>query len=226
MNSRIIPYRISSSSASGRITEGKKQSVGPLLKQGKYGRIDSLHALVDGRLNTSVWNKLYRRAVWNHIRFPEGHNYEDMDTFFRILDICDTVYMTDQHLYYHRSRAGSITQTITKDNILDRNLACAHLDAFVQEHTPGIFTKDQLRRIRQSRINSMMIQYVKIHMDTEFAEELKRQVYTVIKGIGIKNCSFRTKAAYFMFRFCPWLLKVSWSIYHPVKMLMWKVTGK
>jgi len=107
----------------GRLQDKKGQPTSRLLKQGKYGRTESLRAFVDRRLNTAVWNKLYRKELWKDIRFPDGHNYEDIDTLPRILERCDTVYVTDQRLYYRRKRPGSITQTTTKKNIRDRNLA-------------------------------------------------------------------------------------------------------
>lgn len=209
----------------GRILEEKKRKAfGPRMKQGKYGRIESLRALVDGRLNTSVWNKLYRKEIWNDIRFPDGHNYEDMDTLFRIINICDTVYVTDQDLYYHRMRKGSITQTISKKNIDDKNLAYAHLDAFVLEHIPEIFSQDQVKKTRQSCINTMMVQYVKNSVDPEFARELKRQI--IDTGKKAEDYGLRTRVAFLLFRISPWLLKVSYSIYYPMRLLVLKVTGK
>lgn len=212
---------------SGRITEGKKtQLSGPPLKQGGYGRIDSLRALVDGRLNMSVWNKLYRKDLWNDIRFPDGHNYEDIDTMYRVLDICDAVYMTDQSLYYHRRRPRSITQTATMKNINDRNLAFAHLDTFMLKHIPGIFNEDQLKKVRQTRITYLLAQYATTAADAEIAGELKQQIFAAEKEIGIKNCGIRTKAAFLLFRISPLLLRVSYLVYHPVRMLVWKVTGR
>ena len=208
----------------GKTQKKKRQSYGPRLKQGKYGRIDSLRALVDGRLNAAVWNKLYRKEIWNNIRFPEGHNYEGTDTSFRILDICDTVYVTDKQLYYYRKRPGSITQTITKENINDWNLANDHLDAFVREHTPEIFNPEQLRKTRDSRIIRMIVQYVRGPIDTEYAAELKRQIIAAGKEAG--NCGFRTRVVFWIFRISPWFLRASYSIYNPLRLLVLKVTGK
>ena len=62
------------------------QPVYSCIEQGLYGRKDALCALVEGRLIHSVWNKLYRSELWNNIRFPIGHVYEDKDTMYKILD--------------------------------------------------------------------------------------------------------------------------------------------
>lgn len=86
-----------------------KRTSEPRAKKGKYKREEALHCLIDGKINCNVWNKLYKSKLWNTIRFPEGHNYEDIDTTYKILDIAKNVSLIDNILCFHRKRPGSIT---------------------------------------------------------------------------------------------------------------------
>ena len=43
----------------------------PPIEEGVYDRYCVLRSLIDDKINQSVWNKLYSRNLWNHIRFPD-----------------------------------------------------------------------------------------------------------------------------------------------------------
>ncbi len=53
-------------------------------------------------------NKIYRRHVFNEIRFPEGRLFEDQGTTYRIFDLVGKIYVSDIPLYHYISRTGSI----------------------------------------------------------------------------------------------------------------------
>ena len=42
-------------------------------RPGTYNRKEALCALVTGKINGEVWNKLYKREIWGNTRFPEGY---------------------------------------------------------------------------------------------------------------------------------------------------------
>ena len=185
-------------------------------REGFYNREEALRALLDGKINVSVWNKLYRKELWNHIRFPDGHNYEDIDTIYRVFDLCNQLFYLDQPLFLHRKRPGSITQTASRKNTEDRNLSYTHLEAFVNTHIPGIFTEQHLWKARQLRLNGMIVSYINGYMD---AAEIKA-IYSGLKG---HECSIKFKVAFQLIRICPRLLKIIYPVYRSSKMLMRKV---
>ena len=58
--------------------------------------------------NNSACNKIFKRDLFNHIRFPLGRWYEDLATIPIILkQACKVVYV-DQVFYYYFQREGSI----------------------------------------------------------------------------------------------------------------------
>lgn len=56
-----------------------------------------------------ICNKLYKRGLFNNIRFPEGRAHEDEFTVYRLYAAADKVSLTGDELYYYRIREDSIT---------------------------------------------------------------------------------------------------------------------
>lgn len=206
--------------------KNRRQITEPRLQQGMHGREDALRALVDGKLNTSVWNKLYKRELWDNIRFPEGHNYEDTDTMYRVLDFCSSVYMEEEPLYLHRKHSGSITHSASWKNIKDMKLAWSHRDEYIQKNTPGIFREDQIDKCRRAWLNTLIVYFIKNSSDSQIKEKLKEEILAAEKAVGIKTCGIRTRMAYRMVCFCPWLLRLAYSLYLPARLQVLRVTGK
>ena len=59
----------------------------------------------------SVWNKLYKRALFLKMRFPEGKQYEDAFLVHHIYGMCDRIVFTEELLYNYRLRSDSIMRT-------------------------------------------------------------------------------------------------------------------
>lgn len=191
----------------------------PRMKEDVYSRKEALLALVNGKINVSVWNKLYRRGLWREIRFPDGHNYEDIHTTYRIFDCCERVKVLDQVLYLHRRRPGSITQVWTKKNIEDRKLAHDDLLAFVKTHTPEVFDEMDVRRIKGSWLRVMLVSYARGQM--ELAD-----VKAACERVKAGELGFRAMVGYRIIQLCPGLLKILYPVYRPFRELARKILGR
>lgn len=74
-----------------------------------------------GKLKSSfAWNKIYRRELFDDVRFPEGYTYEDIPVAYRIFYKSAKLWYIDDILYHYRTRDGSITSTKTHKNENDR----------------------------------------------------------------------------------------------------------
>lgn len=61
-------------------------------------------------VGTVVWNKLYRKVLFEEIRYPEGHLAEDISVMHRLINNANRVVFLDKGLYNYRLlREGSIT---------------------------------------------------------------------------------------------------------------------
>lgn len=68
---------------------------------------------------TVAWNKLYRRAVFEGVRYPVGRNNEDYAVIYRLLYAARRVAAIDTELYYYLQRATGI---MGQDNHLGRSV--------------------------------------------------------------------------------------------------------
>lgn len=56
-----------------------------------------------------AWNKLYRKSIWDNLRYPKGKIHEDEFVIHHILDQVSQVVLNEGSYYYYRQREGSIT---------------------------------------------------------------------------------------------------------------------
>jgi len=85
----------------------------------KQSVINNLHYPCYLGINNYLWNKLFRRSLFDGVVFPEGCNYEDVGVFFRLIHFADKIYYSDSILYTHIRREGSIVRTNSLKNRLD-----------------------------------------------------------------------------------------------------------
>ena len=199
----------------------------PPIGPGLYDRLAALRALADGTINVGVWNKLYRRRLWTDLRFPEGHVYEDIDVACRVVEGCDAVCVMDQPLYLHRKRPGSITDTVSSDNLRDWELAYAHYARFIEENTPGIFTPEQCLRVQSRMLGGMIGQYARCfgRADIDNAA-LRERTMALGSRIGAGSLNWRMRIAWGMLRNCPWLLRTVYPVYQPIRQLVYRIFGR
>lgn len=63
-------------------------------------------------INGFVWNKIYKIELFENIRFPEGQIFEDVYTFYDIIQLVDNFYCSDFGYIKYRIRENSITTSI------------------------------------------------------------------------------------------------------------------
>lgn len=70
-------------------------------------------------IRVSVWDKLYRRELFEGIRFPEGYNFEDVRTTWKLLEKARSVDLIPEPLYHYVQRRGSLCHSGSAKNQLD-----------------------------------------------------------------------------------------------------------
>jgi glycosyltransferase involved in cell wall biosynthesis len=75
------------------------------------GRFDNREGMKNLLLNkgtsSNVWARMYKRKIFDSVRFPEGHAYEDADVSYRCFIEADNVFFLEESLYYWCRRENS-----------------------------------------------------------------------------------------------------------------------
>lgn len=83
---------------------------------------------------TIAWNKLYKRSLWENVRYPYGKLHEDEFIIHHILDQTNLFHVANASLYYYRERAGSITNGRRNlNNVIDTMEALSLRGKYYQE---------------------------------------------------------------------------------------------
>jgi len=93
-----------------------------------YIGIDSLEAFYKGKICHVVWNKIYKKKLFDIVTFPEGRNIEDISIMHLLIEQATVVVsMSDKKLHY-RQRADSIKHIYSASNLID------YADAFLDRY--------------------------------------------------------------------------------------------
>ncbi|MDD3139690.1 MAG: glycosyltransferase [Lachnospiraceae bacterium] len=82
---------------------------------------------IDNCLMTVAWNKIYRREIFQILRYPD-RLHEDEFLIHRIIDQVKTVTLVAEALYHYRERNDAITGNAQKYNKRHLDLLLAHED--------------------------------------------------------------------------------------------------
>lgn len=94
----------------------------------------------------SACNKIYKKILFQNIRYPEGKLYEDARTTYRIAEKVNTLMVTPEPLYFYRQRETGIMGTFQKENYLDRVHVWTEIYEFEKDKFPEAELKNILYR--------------------------------------------------------------------------------
>ena len=89
--------------------------------QAVISKEESLRLLIQDNnpIENYVWNKIYKRCLFDKEKFPVGRLYEDVATMYKIFIKCNTIVLISDKLYYYRLRTGSIVHKVSMKSIED-----------------------------------------------------------------------------------------------------------
>ena len=170
-----------------------------------YKQKDALRALLSGKIDWYAWNKVYRRACFDTIRYPEGQVYEDIVTTYEILEKSQKVAVLEEPLVMYRRRVESITEEYALNSAKDRIHSYANIEEKVQANTPEIFGEQHIQWIFRIRMNVLLETYARCG---KVAKRYKSDILELGEKLNIQECDHRTRGLYSIFRLSPWLFKV------------------
>lgn len=100
----------------------------------------------NSRLVPAPWAKLYRRELFDELRFTPGITYEDLDIFYKVAFEAGKVAVTDATVYLYRDNPSSITNTFGPSRF-DVLAVTERLEAYMSDHCPALLPAARDRRL-------------------------------------------------------------------------------
>lgn len=116
----------------------------------EYNRIEILkEILLDKNIQSYAWNKLYKKELFDEIKYPIGKKYEDIGTTFYLLEKCNKVVVTGKLEYYYINRQDSIVNNVTESTITDYIELIMQRYDYIEKNIKELssYNKDYLKRI-------------------------------------------------------------------------------
>ena len=100
----IVIFQFAAADIDGRPVPSRRKKIQPAA----IGRTRALCMLAEEKLQDYAWDKLYRRELFDTIRYPDGERWEDQATTYRLIDKASRLIILPDILYYYRMRPGSL----------------------------------------------------------------------------------------------------------------------
>lgn len=98
-----------------------------------------LSITLDDVIHGFVWNKFYRRNLFDEIRFPVGRTFEDQGVNYLLYHFARNIYISDEALYHYCRRDNSISKHYyTPRSIKDRFELWNNRLRFIQKNYPDL----------------------------------------------------------------------------------------
>lgn len=123
-----------------------------------YNNEEAIQELLkEDKITSHLWNKLYKKELWENIYFPEGKTLEDIAVMYKVFERSKKVVYIDNKLYYYRQRGNSILGNINEKLMKD------YIE-FVQVRYENLKEKYPMleKEIAYNRINTLL----RIHLIT------------------------------------------------------------
>lgn len=104
-----------------------------------FNRKEAIEQLLeDEKIQNYVWNKLYKKEIFENIRFPVGRNYEDITVQIQLFEKINTMVLKEVPKYYYRIRKDSITKNKTIKTCTDYMNAITERYLYVNNNIPEV----------------------------------------------------------------------------------------
>jgi glycosyltransferase involved in cell wall biosynthesis len=79
----------------------------------EINKFDLLNDMYTSKATSAVvvWNKLFKKHLFNNIRYPKNHIIDDEAIIYKLIFFSSKVYYTSEKLYYYTYNPSSITKT-------------------------------------------------------------------------------------------------------------------
>lgn len=160
-----------------------------IIKIKEFNAIEALeNTLLQKKLLSSPCGKLYKKSLFDSIRFRQGIFYEDLDIIYRLFAVSNKIVFIDKPVYFYRKTPGSrIRQwNIRRSDVLN---VTEEMEGFILNNFPQLFPAARERRLSANfNIFCLASNHKEIELADSCWELIKRY-----RSLSLKNPRSRLK---------------------------------
>lgn len=191
------------------------------LEEGCYTAKEALNLLEDDKISVGVWSKIYKKELFDGLRFADGFVFEDVIITPYLLEKAHKVSALNQPLILHwRYRPNSITATMSEKNMLDCLHAMQIKERFIIEHTQFVYGYHKSERIKNQILCDVIGRYCAlIAVSEKLSESTKRFCIDEITSMAnrINMFTIKSKILYSFYKANPKVYARIKSRVHKIK---------
>ena len=124
-----------------------------------------------------AWGKLYRRKLWESLRFPQGLLYEDYAVIYDVVLGADRVARVEDALYFYRMQEGSIMHSAIREKNLTLLDTSERVTDMVSQTYPSL---------REAAIRLQVVTYMRflgdlLQTDYHLFPDAQRRIIDTVK---------------------------------------------
>ena len=125
-----------------------------------YNKIECFNNLYNELYVTTeiAWNKLYKKNLWNQIRYPIKKLHEDEFVIHHLIEKCNKIVYTNLELYYYYDREDSITHIYNKRRLDAIDAFEERMKFFKEKNYESLYVKSAIAYLKV-----LGISYVKLN---------------------------------------------------------------
>jgi len=161
-------------------------------KEGKCSWQEGIDLLL-GQVGVYAWNKLYKRALFEGIRYPEGRLFEDSPTTWKLICKAENVYYIENTLYFYYMRSDSILHQTSIKALKDR---FEMKKQFFDGVTELGYSSDKITYV----LSPIALGYA-VKVKRNSADSVSEQVYNILNSYNRvpENLSWKQKIIMFIY---------------------------
>ncbi len=160
--------------------------------------IPAVETLIFGGIKAQVWNKLWKRTLFDEIRFPEGRCFEDVATTYKLILNANIVGIP-QSCYHYLQRDSSISQNHSSKSLVD--YWSAHRERYEDlKDMVGREARDELLKYCAYSVARTWAWCIHNGDNTEYTDEMTAFVRKMFPVFGDKAWPMQLRVSIFLAR--------------------------
>ncbi|WP_392340471.1 glycosyltransferase family 2 protein [Moritella marina] len=133
--------------------------------------ISGKSALLDTSILNMAQNKLYKKTLFNNVKYPVGYFYEDRATTYKLFFKSKSISFLNESLFFYLQRENSITRGLSSDKLTDPLKILNEIKVFLDLN--GIFDEYKQRYIKNYLLAVLSSSVQIANYSSNYQNELK-----------------------------------------------------